>query len=1117
MRKSTAPVRWGVSLRLSASFAAMASLVLLATGASLFFFVVFREAASRLTDEHLPGFSTLIEVARRSETVVAGAPALAAATDDATRRFLAKELSEETSAIFDLIVAGAGIPSRLDLEQLLSEVDGLRDMLRRLDRAVEERIAAKARQNYLAERSQGILRVYQGYLAPWLTAADNAVEEMWEHPNAGETAEEKLTRLRAISTFRRTIMATQHEIERLTGLMVEITTAEVSEYRGLLLESRFEHVLWRLNNAAVESMPGADLSILRGLLDELGELGRGENGAFALWRRDQRLHVDLSEILTESRNRSARLSAFVTALVDALRLDAQQTVGQVDQTRSLATKSLLAISVLALVASFCLAWFYVRRGVVLRIKNLVRSVVSIAAGDLQTPIDTRGDDEIAIMANALTVFRDTAREVDAAHRLAARESGRLAEAIGILPEGFLLADADGVVALANARICALLPGVDIRPGRRLTAIYEEGRDGAAALLAPLVGLAAAEMSPHGLLMEQPAADGRWLRLAARRTGEGGLVALWADITEAKRREADISAKTELLKTTLETIGEGIAVFNADMELVAWNQAFFDLHNFPDEYATVGAKFEALVMHNAMHGEYGPGDPLALTRTRVEDAKRMQTLQFERVRPNGVCLEIRGRPMPGGGFVITYTDITRRHAAENDLRRLAETDALTGLANRAAFMLEANDRMHEWLQGDQASALLFMDLDGFKDVNDTYGHPVGDCTLVEIARRMKNVLGDDGLLGRFGGDEFVALLQAPTTQDQVRGMAARIIDAVSQPVQLENCEIELGVSIGVAGFPFDGRDTEALLRRADIAMYQGKAGQRNSATFFNPQMEERSNLRRQLLGDLRHAVGRGELELYYQPQVSFVSGMVVGVEALMRWRHPDGGQVPPSLFIPIAEESGLIAEIGEWALITAADDARRWAQMEMPPLEIAINLSAVQFAAALHLKEQIGRILEPGLDNGSRFVLEITESILMKNLDNARNTMYELVESGIQFAIDDFGTGYSSLSYLKQIPVQQLKIDRSFIVDLDSNADAAAIVGAVVAMAGRLNLATVAEGVETASQFAFLQALGCNLAQGYYCARPMPIAQFETWMIDDATKGGGAKGGGRRQTRPWRIG
>jgi diguanylate cyclase (GGDEF)-like protein/PAS domain S-box-containing protein len=433
-------------------------------------------------------------------------------------------------------------------------------------------------------------------------------------------------------------------------------------------------------------------------------------------------------------------------------------------------------------------------------------------------------------------------------------------------------------------------------------------------------------------------------------------------------------------------------------------------------------------------------------------------------------------------------------AEAHIQRLAHFDALTGLPNRILL----NDRCQHALsvaqRNQQSVALIFLDLDHFKNINDSLGHRVGDEVLIELALRLKAAVREQDTVSRLGGDEFILLLP-DTDASGAAHVAEKLLHAALQPFLIEQHELTVTPSIGIALYPKDGSSLDALSRCADAAMYRAKGDGRNSYRFFTTEIQARSDRTLLLDNALRRALERNQLTLHYQPQISMNTGQTVGAEALLRWTHPELGAISPAEFIPIAESSGLILPIGEWVIRTAVKQLASWIAAGMAPITMAVNLSSVQFRHA-DLPQLVTTILEEAALPAELLELELTEGVSMTNPLSAIAVMDDLHRRGVRMSIDDFGTGYSSLSYLKRFQVYKLKIDQTFVRDITEDPDDKAIVGAIISLAHSLGLKTIAEGVETEGQLAFLQDRGCDEVQGYYFSRPLPAEAFEQYVRND---------------------
>lgn len=450
-----------------------------------------------------------------------------------------------------------------------------------------------------------------------------------------------------------------------------------------------------------------------------------------------------------------------------------------------------------------------------------------------------------------------------------------------------------------------------------------------------------------------------------------------------------------------------------------------------------------------------------------------------------------------GVAGVARDITQLYENQQRIRYLAEHDILTDLPNRAML---GNSMAHALADvlGEQAQlALLFLDLDHFKFVNDTLGHETGDLLLLQVAQRMREGLDERDTITRQGGDEFAVLLQGFHNLSRVAVIAQRLINSINQPFVVAGQELLIGTSIGISIYPQDGSDIGSLLKNADTAMYQAKGAGGNTYRFFAPEMNARISERVALENSLRRAVTGQEFRLHYQPQVDGVSGRLIGMEALIRWQHPEQGEIPPARFIPVAEESNLINIIGEWVLREACRQNAEWIGRGLPPVVVAVNLSAVQLRQSSLTEQVAGILAETGLDP-CWLELEITESAFIRDTERIIETLSRLKKLGIKLSVDDFGTGYSSLGYLKRLPFDRIKIDQSFVRDLPRNEDDIAITRAIIGIADSLHKEVIAEGVEQPEQRDFLLAHGCKLMQGYYFSRPLPAARLEALLAENSS-------------------
>jgi len=449
------------------------------------------------------------------------------------------------------------------------------------------------------------------------------------------------------------------------------------------------------------------------------------------------------------------------------------------------------------------------------------------------------------------------------------------------------------------------------------------------------------------------------------------------------------------------------------------------------------------------------------------------------------------------YVAVFTNISAIKQQQQRLEHLARHDPLTGLVNRAEFERHCTEAIAIAERERLATAVLFIDLDAFKIVNDSYSHAIGDQLLVKVAERIRRQLSDGDVAGRIGGDEFTVLIHHMGLREDARAMAERLLAVLSEPLVVDDYEIVLSASIGIAGYPLDGLDAATLVANADAAMYAAKTEERNTLRFYTPMMHANTSRRLQLASELRQALVREEFRLVYQPSVELRTGRIVAVEALVRWQHPERGEVMPGEFVPVAESLGLIRRIDEWVMQTACAQIQAWDLAGMPPVRVAVNVSARGFGHPAFV-EGVSRALQGRQVPPGRLMLEITESAMLRMGDDTERTMRALHALGMEVAIDDFGTGYSSMAYLKLPAVAYLKIDRSFVSGLPESGNDAAIIEAMLAMSRSLGLKTIAEGIETEAQHEFLLQAGCNEGQGYLYSYPLSAAAIERLLCPRAS-------------------
>jgi diguanylate cyclase (GGDEF)-like protein len=648
-----------------------------------------------------------------------------------------------------------------------------------------------------------------------------------------------------------------------------------------------------------------------------------------------------------------------------------------------------------------------------------------------------------------------------------------------MTQGVALLDADLRVLCANDRLSDLLQipklsaGVDARTIAVLMPMADQSKVWLTHVLTETLSLHQEITIGDNLvsLTSTPVNDGRWLLQCE-------------DISALALVKKELSAQSNLLDTALDNLPHGLCMFDADKNLMLCNAAYARLYDLPEHLARPGTPLQQILDHRVTVGN-APAHRETYFDVVVEAALKGSAASQNALLLDGRMIKISHQPMDNGGYVATHEDVTEAVHAEEQIKYMAGHDPLTGLPNRA-LLREKIDR--ELAVSGKTTALLCLDLDRFKEVNDTLGHAVGDVLLKAVADRLTACLREGDSIARLGGDEFVVFQTNVGSRDQASVLAQRIVEVIDKAFIIDGKSIRIGVSIGIAIAPDDGDLADSLLRHADTALYKAKSNGRGTFCFFEPAMDANRQERRELEILLQQAVETQQFEIYYQPQVDTHSERVVGFEALLRWHHPERGLVSPAEFIPLAEETGLIVPIGEWVLRRACQDAASWPA----GISVAVNLSPLQFKSQALAHSVVSALSDAGLP-ASRLELEITESVLLTDNDTALATLHHIRSLGVRIAMDDFGTGYSSLSYLRLFPFDKIKIDQSFIRELGNSKDCAAIVKAVVDLGASLGITTTAEGVETSDQLTRVREQGCTEIQGYLFGKPLPLSSVHSLL------------------------
>jgi diguanylate cyclase (GGDEF)-like protein len=541
----------------------------------------------------------------------------------------------------------------------------------------------------------------------------------------------------------------------------------------------------------------------------------------------------------------------------------------------------------------------------------------------------------------------------------------------------------------------------------------------------------------------------------------------------------ILASRQVLQDAVDAISQGIIMVDRSGYVAVMNRRIRQLLFVPAG-AAAGRVTLARLLGQAGMVESDADAARALASDVWQPPESDDGTPYEQARPDGTIVEIQTHRLENGGFVRTYADVTERKRAELKITYLAYHDSLTGLANRRLFRDRVATAILHSQPGNQGCAVLSVDLDGFKYANDMYGHTFGDAVLLNVAGRLNNEVAHSGVVARFGGDEFFVLLDAPDPRGCVEALAGRLIVSLSEPYQIDNREIVMSASIGIAQYPADGQTVDDLLTNADTALYRAKEAGHGTFRAYDPAMALLMSERRQMEQELRGALALEQLHLEYQPVFDCKTCRICRFEALVRWRHPTLGDVPPDVFIPVAEESGQIVTLGQWVVETACAEAVRWPD----DVAVAVNLSPKQFLEPNLVRSIAVVLAKTGLP-ASRLTVEVTEGVLIDNIERASAALATLRAVGVRIALDDFGTGYSSLSYLHRFPISSIKIDKTFVKSLRRNDEADAIVRAILTLGQSLGLPVVAEGIETRAQMEWLVSAGCTEVQGYLLGRAIP--------------------------------
>jgi diguanylate cyclase (GGDEF)-like protein/PAS domain S-box-containing protein len=715
--------------------------------------------------------------------------------------------------------------------------------------------------------------------------------------------------------------------------------------------------------------------------------------------------------------------------------------------------------------------------------------------------------EVASPPNGPPAANDLRRQIENPHDDFRQQLIEIEQVYQYSPVGLVLMDMNYRFVRINERMAAINgQPVEAHIGRTLREVVPDLADSIMELYRPVYerGEPVLNVELQGAVPTGSDTQRRWLANFfpfRAKTGEViGLLGAVVDISDRVQQECKLRESEERFRTFFETVTDAIFVYDvAARKFVDVNQRAVDMFEY--------GRADLLAMSIGELSENRPPYTAAAAQAQIALSLlgHAESFEWRCRRKDGTLfwVEISSRPAAYGGkdyYLSMLRDIDARKSAEIKLTEMARRDMLTGLANRGVFVAALERAIADAWRGDDRLAVLFLDLDHFKDVNDTLGHPVGDQLLRRVARRLCDNVRASDVVARFGGDEFAVLLSGRLDPACVEIMARRLVETMELPFALDGNSVHAGVSIGIATYE-PGMSAEEMLAHADVALYRAKAEGRHTWRFFDAGMDLEVRDRVNLTADLREAIATKQLFLAYQPQVDLNSGRIIGVEALVRWRHPTRGVLSPGLFVPAAEHSGLIVPLGRWVLAEACRQARAWLDEGIAPDRMAVNFSALQFRIPGEVIKEIDAVLAATGLPARMLEVELTESAMMMTTRGHSRVLEELRERGVSIAVDDFGTGYSSLALLRRFPVDRIKLAQEFIVDLVAGSNDAVIVQAAIGLARTLGADMIAEGVETAQQLAMLKSWGCGAAQGYFFARPASAEEIAPLLRRGRLEGG----------------
>lgn len=1038
-----------VGRRLWIALIASSAIALIICAVSLTAFQYTRNSMQEMADIHQRRVDALHELGRTTQALVIAAQSLAS-TDADGRDVLTQRLSDVHRAE-DRVYSALALVHAIGSE--FPGLDGIENINRRLSVQLQMLVSAAdeaARQRYLSEAAIEQLHVIAQELRL-------ALPQDGKVPGDSRYLNDIIQIFAQLAALEN--MADVEELSRSEKKTLSALRAVETALRDMPPDDPMGQVIQRLSNT---------LTSETGLLKSL----EARQGVTAFMEARLNDITRLNESMTGA-------GAAVAARARGELISAN---ARLRQALDYASAAMIALALLGVGGSALFAWRYVGQNLIARLNALQQRMLSLADGDFDSPIEVKGGDEVAGMARALLVFRSAMKDLTEAKAETTKAHDRLKDAVESLQEGFALFDASGRAILTNSWLWSLLP-----PGAR-TVPASWTLDTLLAWLATCDQ--PAPERAHLSLMNR-LADAEELRISAStwivarlgRSPSGEYVFVAADVTRLKEREAEVKRGSALMNVVFDQLDQGIGVYNKDLILERANESFATILGLAQDLALPGTRLEDIYRAVLPHGM----NEAELTRQMTKIRNHSYERRVEMKTRAGRLLDLRRGPMPEGGYVVSFSDITEERRVRRRMAHLVNHDPVTDLLNRVSF----EERVKSHLTAPKPDfAVGILSVLGFKDINDTFGRDAGDTILRHAAKALQSQMPHGAAVARMGADDFAILIPSAAEPEELERIGRDCVDAVAGELPIGGLSINVGAVMGIATCADGKLVAHDIIRAAEQAQQLCEPG--SNVKRFDSAMGETARRRAFLRAELGHAIQSDQVWVAYQPKIDLRSGRVTGMEALARWTHPEAGPISPGDFIPIAERSGHIIALSNLVLKNAMRDCARWNRQGFGPLKVAVNVSPVQLFGQDVMAVVRGTMQEFDLAP-QHLEIEITESTLMHDDAKALRTLEELRNIGISIAIDDFGTGYSSLSYLKRLPVDVLKIDRTFVRDLPGDQEGLRLARAILGLSHDFGFYTVAEGVESEDQLTFLRQNGCDFGQGFLFAKPLPADAFESFL------------------------